>query len=261
MKVVILCGGFGTRIRDVADDIPKPMISIGNYPILWHVMKYYSSFGHKDFVLCLGYKSNIVKNFFLNYETNTADFTVSLGSKDKIEFHDNSYCLDWKVTLVETGLNSMTGARIKKVQKYLIQEDNFMLSYGDGVGNVDLDKLLKFHLSHGKTLTVTGVRPPGRFGELVGDKDGRVTEFNEKTQATGGRISGGFFICRKEIFNYLNDSQNLVFEQEPIQSLVRDKKIMVFEHNGFWQPMDTYRDYLLLNSLHNEGKALWEVWK
>jgi len=261
MKVVILCGGFGTRIRDVAEDIPKPMIPIGNYPILWHIMKYYANFGHKDFILCLGYKSNVIKDFFLNYEAHTADFTISLGNKNDIIFHDSHQRLDWRVTLAETGLNSMTGVRIKLVQKYLTDEDNFMLQYGDGVGDVDLEKLLKFHLAHKKILTVTGVRPPGRFGELVAQKNGKVIEFNEKTQATGGRISGGFFVCRKELFKYLDNKENLVFEREPIQSLVRDEQLMVFEHDGFWQPMDTYRDYVLLNSLYNEGKAPWAVWK
>ena len=261
MKVVILCGGFGTRIRDVAQDIPKPMIPLGTYPILWHIMKYYYCTGYDEFVLCLGHKSNVIKDFFRNYEMHTSDYTITLGSKDPIVFHNNQPQLHWKVTLAETGLNTMTGARIKRVHKYLTKEANFMLTYGDGVGDVDLEKLVKFHLSHGKILTVTGVRPPGRFGELMNDQNGKVTEFNEKPQASGGRISGGFFVCRKEIFNYLDDRENLVFEQEPMRALVKDEEMMVYEHDGFWQPMDTSRDYMLLNSLYEQGNAPWVIWK
>lgn len=260
MKVVILCGGYGTRIRDVADNIPKPMIPIGGVPILWHIMKYYSYYGHSEFTLCLGYKSSVIKEFFLNYEALTRDFTINLGNDKSIEFHTNHTETDWKVTLADTGLDSMTGARLKRVKKYLAGENDFMLTYGDGVGNVDIKKLLEFHQSHGKILTVTGVRPPGRFGELVSTDFGLVTEFNEKPQATGGRISGGFFVCRQEIFNYLDDRQDLVFEQEPLRQLVKDKQMMMFDHEGFWQPMDTNREYLLLNSMVESGKAPWILW-
>lgn len=260
MKVIILCGGYGTRIRDVADNIPKPMISVGGVPILWHIMKYYAHFGHNEFTLCLGYKSNVIKDFFLNYEALTRDFTISLGSSKSIEFHTEHTESDWKVTLAETGLDAMTGARLRRVQKYVADEENFMLTYGDGVGDVDLDKLLEFHQAHGKVLTVTGVRPPGRFGELVSSASGQVTEFNEKPQATGGRISGGFFVCKREIFDYLEDRQDLVFEQQPLRQLVKDGQMMVFEHDGFWQPMDTHREFQLLNSLVESGKAPWVVW-
>lgn len=260
MKVIILCGGYGTRIRDVADNIPKPMISVGGVPILWHIMKYYAHFGHNEFTLCLGYKSNVIKDFFLNYEALTRDFTISLGSNKSIEFHTEHTESNWKVTLAETGLDAMTGARLRRVQKYVADEENFMLTYGDGVGDVDLDKLMEFHRAHGKILTVTGVRPPGRFGELVSSASGQVTEFNEKPQATGGRISGGFFVCRREIFDYLEDRQDLVFEQQPLRQLVKDGQMMVFEHNGFWQPMDTHREYQLLNSMVESGKAPWVVW-
>ena len=260
MKVVILCGGYGTRIRDVADNIPKPMIPIGGVPILWHIMKHYAHFGHKQFTLCLGYKSNVIKEFFLNYEALTRDFTISLGNNKSLIFHTNHMESDWEVTLAETGLDTMTGARLSRVKKYMIGEKDFMLTYGDGVGNIDLNKLIEFHRSHGKILTVTGVRPPGRFGELVSMNDGLVTEFNEKPQATGGRISGGFFVCRSEIFDYLSDQQSLIFEQEPLRQLVCDRQMMVFEHDGFWQPMDTHREYLLLNSLVESGKAPWILW-
>jgi len=260
MKVAILCGGYGTRIRDVADNIPKPMIPVGRFPILWHIMKYYASYGHKDFVLCLGYKSQAIKDFFLNYEAHIKDFTIDLGGKAAVQFHTDHSESDWRVTLAETGLNALTGARIRRAQKYLGDDDSFMLTYGDGVGDIDLDRLLAFHNSHGKALTVTGVRPPGRFGELLSDANGKVTEFNEKPQAAGGRISGGFFVCRKNLFGYLDDREDLMFEKEPMARLVKDGQLMVFEHDGFWQPMDTHREYQLLNDLFASDKAPWVKW-
>lgn len=257
MKTVILCGGFGTRIKNTTEDVPKPMNLIGNYPILWHIMKYYAYWGHKEFILCLGYKGNVIKDFFLNYEAHTRDCTITLGKNKSIVYHDNSSESGWQVTLVDTGLKAMTGARIKRIQKYLLAEENFMLTYGDGVGNIDLEKLVQFHLSHKKILTVTGVRPPGRFGELNTNSNNTVVGFNEKTQTASGRISGGFFVCRKELFNYLDDREDLVFEQEPIKNVVKEKQLMMYEHGGFWQPMDTYRDYLLLNTLYDKGEAPW----
>lgn len=260
MKVVILCGGQGTRIRDVADNIPKPMIPIDGLPILWHIMKYYSHWGYKQFVLCLGYKGQIIKDFFLNYEAHTRDFTMNLGSDKSIEYHNIHDEAEWTITLSDTGQNSMTGARVKHVQKYLVDDEHFMLTYGDGVGNVDIRKLVDFHKSHGKILTVTGVRPPGRFGELMSDSSGRVTEFNEKPQASGGRISGGYFVCKRELFDYLGQGEDLVFEVEPMRKLVQDKQMMIYEHDGFWQPMDTYRDYIYLNGLCNKGEAPWMIW-
>jgi glucose-1-phosphate cytidylyltransferase len=260
MKAVILCGGRGTRIRDVTQDIPKPMIQLGDKPILWHIMRYYSHWGHEDFILCLGYKGHIIKDFFLHYDILTKDFTITLENHKTIEFHNDNDELGWRVTLAETGMETQTGARLVRVKKYLAAEPNFMLTYGDGVGNVDLKKLLAFHISHGKIMTVTGVRPPGRFGELMRDPNGQVTEFNEKPQATTGMISGGFFACRQEIFGYLNDREDLVLEKEPMERLVRDGQMMVYEHEGFWHPMDTYRDYLLLNSLWEKGRAPWKIW-
>ncbi|MDA2909550.1 glucose-1-phosphate cytidylyltransferase [Nitrospiraceae bacterium AH_259_D15_M11_P09] len=260
MKVVILCGGRGTRIRDVADDLPKPMIPLGGLPILWHIMKYYSHWGHSNFVLCLGYKGQVIKDFFLNYEALTQDFTITLGSNKGIEFHNENTEPAWRITMAETGLEAGTGARVKRIREYLVGEANFMLTYGDGVGNVDLDKLVAFHFSHGRTMTLSGVRPPGRFGELMSDHSGQVIEFNEKPQASGGRISGGFFVCRKELFDYLDDRENLTLEVEPMNQLVRDGQMMVYEHDGFWQPMDTYRDYLFLNSLCEKGQPPWKVW-
>jgi glucose-1-phosphate cytidylyltransferase len=259
MKVVILCGGFGTRIRDVADDIPKPMIPVGNLPILWHIMKRYAAAGHEDFVLCLGYKGHAIKRFFLDYDINTQDFTIDLGKGNAIHTHGGSHGDDWRVTLAETGQNAMTGARIRRIRRYVADADNFLLTYGDGLSDVDFDALLAFHKAHGRILTVTGVRPPGRFGEIE-HVDGRVSEFNEKSQAGGGLISGGFFVCRRELFDFLDDREDLVFEVDPIRALVAKGELMVFEHRGFWQCMDTHRDWTLLNDLWNSGKAPWKAW-
>lgn len=256
MKVVILAGGYGTRIRDVADDIPKPMIPIGPYPILWHIMKTYAHFEHKDFVVCLGYKGQVIKDFFLNYEPYTRDFTISFGEGGGIDYHSKHDEEDWKVTLADTGLRSMTGSRISRIREY-VQDEDFLLTYGDGVCDVDISKLIDFHKSHGRVLTVTGVRPPGRFGEMVGESDGRIVEFNEKPQATAGRISGGYFVASTKLFEYLDDSEGLVFEQGPIRQLVEDEQLMMYEHDGFWQPMDTSREYQLLNSLYESGDAPW----
>jgi glucose-1-phosphate cytidylyltransferase len=261
MKTIILCGGRGTRIRDVADNVPKPMIPIGRLPILWHIMKYYASWGHSEFVLCLGYKGEVIKDFFLNYETHTKDFTISLGEKAPIKYHTQMSESRWKVTLAETGLDSLTGTRVKKVERYLAGEKDFLLTYGDGVSDIDLDKLVKFHKSHGKILTVSGVRPPGRFGEVAHDSKGLVTEFNEKPQATAGRISGGFFVCRRELFDYIDPALDCMLEVEPMKSLVRDGQMMLYQHDGFWQSMDTYRDYTYLNGLFDKKECPWMIWK
>lgn len=259
MKTVILCGGFGTRIRDVSDDIPKPMIPLGGKPIIWHIMKYYSTWGHTDFVLCLGYKGQSIKNFFLNYEASTSDLTVTLGRDGKVEYHNEHTESGWRITLAETGLGTLTGSRVRKVQPYLADQENFMLTYGDGVGNVDIEALIAFHRSHGKIMTVSGMRPPGRFGEL--ELSGHsITGFNEKPQATAGRISGGYFVCRREIFDYIDEIGNITLEQEPMRRLANDGQMMMYEHDGFWQPMDTYRDYKLLNGLIDKKEAPWMVW-
>lgn len=220
-------------------------------------MKYYASYGHKEFVLCLGYKGQIIKDFFLNYEAHTKDFTIVLGRGGDLRFHTDHDESDWVVTLADTGLESMTGARIRKIKHYIGDDEQFMLTYGDGVGDIDIERLLAFHKAHGKILTVTGVRPPGRFGELRADADGLVSEFNEKPQATAGRISGGFFVCRREIFDYLEARDDLVFEVEPMNRLVADRQLCLYEHDGFWQPMDTSREYQLLNSIYAKGSAPW----
>jgi len=258
MKVVILAGGYGTRIRDVADDIPKPMIKIGSYPILWHIMKTYAAFGFKDFIICLGYKGESIKDFFLNYEARTRDFQITLGRNRDIQYLNNHDQLGWQVSLIDTGLHAMTGARLAKL-KNIIGDENFMFTYGDGVCDVNIQQLVDFHKQHGKILSVTGVRPPGRFGEIKIDDNGKVLEFNEKPQATAGRISGGYFVSNVGLFDYLNDNEDLVFEQEPMKKLVADNQLMMFKHDGFWQPMDTSRDYQLLNKLYENGEAPWVI--
>ena len=255
MKVIILAGGYGTRIRDVSENIPKPMIKIGPYPIIWYIMKHYSKFGFDDFVICLGYKGNTIKDFFLNYQALTRDFSIDFKSGD-INFHTDHNESSWKVTLAETGLNTMTGGRISRIRKYINDED-FMLTYGDGLSDVNISQLLDFHKSNNKILTVSGVRPPGRFGEMVCNDDNQVIEFNEKPQASGGRINGGYFVAKSEIFNFLSDDENLIFEQEPMISLVKEKQLIMYKHDGFWQPMDTSREYKLLNSLYDSGNAPW----
>ncbi len=260
MKVVILCGGQGTRIRDVADNIPKPMIPIGNYPILWHIMKYYSLYGHNEFILCLGHQGKVIKDFFLNYEINTNDFSIILGQKDSIFFHNKIEEQDWKITFAETGEKTMTGGRVRKIKKFVENDQTFMLTYGDGLSDIDINQLIEFHNRHGKILSLTGVRPAGRFGEITCSDDGTILEFNEKPQATEGRINGGFFVCDKHLFDYLDNRDDLVFEQEPMKGLIADKQLMQYNHDGFWQPMDTYREFILLNSLYGKNSAPWKKW-
>jgi len=260
VKVVILCGGQGTRIRGVNDDLPKPMIPIGRYPILWHIMRGYAAAGFRDFVLCLGYRGRAIKDFFLNYDTSVADFTVDFSRNGEVTLEDSRRDIDWRVTLAETGENTLTGSRLKRVEQY-ITDDEFMLTYGDGVADVDLHKLMAFHHKTQPIVTVSGVRPPGRFGEIEHETTGRVIEFNEKPQATGGRISGGFFVCNRKLFDYLDASrEDEVLESQALQRIAREGKMAMYPHDGFWQCMDTYRDFALLNDIYDKGKAPWKVW-
>lgn len=256
MKTVLLCGGFGTRIRDVADDIPKPLIKVGQMPILWHLMSYYASFGYCEFVLCLGYKSETIVDFFRGQ----SGLVESLGEQPELaniyKFSGLIGGVECGVTMADTGLEAMTGARLRKV-KPLVGEDTFMLSYGDGLSDINIKKLVAHHQSGKKLLTVTGVRPPSRFGELQVDDKNNVTGFNEKPQASGGRISGGFFVCEPGVFKYLENREDLVFEKEPIQAIVRDQQMDMYAHDEFWQCMDTYRDWELLNQMFKSGKAPW----
>lgn len=260
MKVVILCGGQGTRIRGINDDVPKPMIPVGGYPILWHIMRGYAAAGFKDFVLCLGYKGHAIKDFFLNYHTRVADFTIDFARDGAIEIESQRRDIDWRVTLAETGEDTLTGSRVKQIERF-VGDEEFMLTYGDGVADVDFAKLIAFHRKHKPVITVSGVRPPGRFGELEHDENFRVKEFNEKPQTTGGRISGGFFVCDRRLFGYLDKERtNQVLEAEALQRIAREGNMAMYPHDGFWQCMDTYRDYSLLNDLYDKGRAPWKVW-
>jgi len=257
MKVVILCGGQGMRLREETEYKPKPMIEIGQHPILWHIMKIYSAYGFNDFVLCLGYKGEVIKDYFYHYKTRNNDFTIELKS-GKISIHESNSDSNWKVTLADTGISAMTGARIKRIEKY-ITEDNFMATYGDGVTDLNIKKLLEFHKSHGKIGTVTGVSPPSRYGELTIEHD-RVVSFKEKPQDSATSINGGYFIFNSEFFDYLSADDNCVLEREPLENLAKDKELKVYTHRGFWQCMDTYRDYRYLTELWSSGKAPWKVW-
>ena len=258
MQVVILCGGLGTRIREIDADLPKPMIPIGGRPILWHIMKHYSQHGYNDFVLCLGYKSWAIKRFFIDYHLAHSDFTVDLNHQGNVEMYGNSGQEDWRVTLVETGLNSMTGCRVKRIEKY-ITGDHFMLTYGDGVADVDIPELVDFHRSHARTGTVTAVQPPGRFGEIE-LRGTEVVQFAEKPAQTQGSINGGFFVFHRDIFNWLTDDPTLVLENEPLSQLALAGELSAFRHRGFWHPMDNSRDYKHLNDLWDNNKAPWKTW-
>ncbi len=259
--VMILCGGMGSRLKEETELRPKPMLEIGGVPILWHIMKLYAAQGFSEFILCLGYKGPLIKEFFLNYRAYRSDLTLHLGYPSRMEYHGDVQPEDWRVTLVETGQTAQTGARVARAARY-VHSDAFCLTYGDGLGNIDLQALLAFHRAHGKIGTITGVRPPGRFGELELDGEGRVTQFNEKPQVSGGIINGGFFVFERAFLErYLEPRDDLVLEQEPLQRLARDGQLRAYLHEGFWQPMDTARELRLLNDLWGSGKAPWKVWK
>ncbi len=262
MKVMILCGGRGTRLREETEYRPKHMVPIGSRPILWHIMKIYSHHGHRDFVLCLGYKGGMIKEFFRNFHWHHGDVTLQLGRPEEATFHAGASVEDsWEVTLAETGEDSMTAYRIRLAAQHLDPNEDFLLTYGDGVADVDLDAVMAFHRSHDKAVTLTGVHPPGRFGELRLDADGTALAFNEKPQAEGGYINGGFMICRPSRFlPYLPDDPTVMLEADPMQHLTADGQLAVFRHEGFWQPMDTQPEFLLLNRLWAAGQAPWKCW-
>lgn len=249
MQVVILCGGKGTRIRGVDDSVPKPMIPIGEKPILIHIMEFYASYGHLEFVLCLGYLGSVIRTYFGSFDETvgnaTVQFTLPSGA-------------DVRVRLIDTGQETMTGARIRMIQT-LVKEDDFLLTYGDGLSDVDLDKLLSFHNSHAGAMTLTAVHPPSRFGEVEIDDNGLTTSFNEKPQVSVGLISGGYFVCRQKIFDFLSTEQSLVFEAEPMRQMVREKQLFAYSHQGFWQCMDTSRDWEYLNQLEQRGESPWRL--
>jgi glucose-1-phosphate cytidylyltransferase len=258
MKTVILCGGQGTRLREETEFRPKPLVEIGSKPVLWHIMKLYAHHGFSDFTLCLGYRGNMIKEYFLNYEAMNNDFTICLGAKAHTIFHDAHQEQDFRVTLADTGQETMTGGRIKRIQKY-IDGDTFLATYGDGLSDVNIPGLLAFHKSHGKIATITTVRPYSRFGILQTDSGGQVTAFSEKPQLDGW-ASAGFLVFDNKIFEYL-DGDDCTLEREPMERLAAEGQLMAYRHNGFFYAMDTYREYLYLNDLWNSGKAPWKIWE
>ncbi len=259
VPVVILCGGQGTRLREETEYRPKPMIDVGGRPIVWHIMRIYAHYGFKDFVLCLGYKGLVVKEYFLHYRAIANDFTVSLGERKTVEYEDGGQDdVDWNVTLAETGLDAMTGARVKRVAKY-VKGDTFMLTYGDGLADIDIQALLDFHRQSGRLVTVTGIHPPSRFGEMVVSGD-LVSEFSEKPQVSEGVVNGGFFVCERGFFDYLSDDDSCILEREPLLRAAKDGQLAVYTHDGFWQCMDTFREYEMLESMWAKG-APWKVWE
>lgn len=258
MKVLILAGGLGTRISEETDLLPKPMIEIGGRPILWHIMKTYSYYGFNDFVILTGYKSHIIKDYFINYYTRYSDVTVDLET-NSVEIHKQRN-EPWKVTMLYTGKETQTGSRIKKAQKY-IGNETFMLTYGDGVADVNIEKLLYYHEKSGKLATMTAVQPSGRFGAINIDANNNITAFNEKPKGDGAWINGGYFVLEPKIFDYIDGSHdNIVWEKEPLQNIAKDGQINAFKHNGFWQPMDTMRDKLQLTDMWMTNNAPWKVW-
>lgn len=262
VPVVILCGGMGTRLREASEKLPKPLVDIGGKPILWHIMKIYSEHGFRRFILCLGYKSELIKRYFLELREQTSDFTLNLSGDHQPRFHGDPVEEPWEITFVETGLETGTAGRIKKVRDY-IKSDVFALTYGDGIGNVDLTTELRHHSEHGRVATVTGVHPTSRFGEIHVDAErAQVTEFNEKPTLATGWVSGGFFLFNRSfIDDYLSDDPALLLEKEPLQRVARDGQLTIFAHEGFWAGMDTFRDWTDLNRLWDCGEAPWKVWK
>jgi len=257
VKVVILAGGFGTRISEESHLRPKPMIEIGGRPILWHIMKYYSHYGYNEFVICLGYKGNIIKEFFMDYYLYDSDVTFDFSNNNKMIINNN-VSEPWKVTLVDTGLNTATGGRIKRVQQY-IGSETFMLTYGDGVSDININNLVKFHKEHGKIVTISAIQPAGRFGVLDIGENNIINKFAEKSKEDVGWINGGFMILEPEIFKYL-ENDNTVFELEPLSKLAKQGQLVAYKHYGFWQCMDTQRDKQLLEKIWASNKAPWKVW-
>lgn len=259
MKVVILAGGYGTRISEESHLKPKPMIEIGEKPILWHIMKIYSHYGYNDFIICLGYKGYIIKEFFADYYLHTSDVTFDFVNQNMLTIHNN-VSEPWRVTLVDTGLDTMTGGRVKRVRKY-IGDEPFMLTYGDGVSNVNINKIENYHKKTGGLLTMTAIQPGGRFGVLdIDDSSNRIERFVEKSKEDGGWINGGFMVVEPEVFSYI-EGDKTIFERSPLERLAEEGKLNAYKHHGFWQCMDTQRDKGVLEELWRSGKAPWKVWK
>jgi len=257
MKVVLLAGGLGTRLSEETDIRPKPMVEIGGKPIIWHIMKHYSHYGFNDFIVCLGYKGYVIKEFFANLFLHLSDVTIDI-SNNEIQVH-NSPVDKWKITLVETGSHTMTGGRIKRVKKY-IDNERFMLTYGDGVSDVNIDKLISFHEQKGKMCTVTAVQPSGRFGVLQINDNNEVESFHEKRAEDSGWINGGFFVCEPGIFDFI-EGDDTMWERNPLEAIAQQKQLASYKHRGFWKPMDSLKDKMDLNELWNTDKAYWKAWQ
>ena len=258
MKVVILAGGLGTRISEESHLRPKPMIEIGEKPILWHIMKIYSHYGFNDFVICLGYKGYMIKEYFADYYLHMSDVTFDFRNRNEMIVHQN-VAEPWRVTLVDTGLYAQTGARIKRIQKY-IGDEPFFMTYGDGVADININELLTYHRSNKRVLTMTAVQPGGRFGVLNIDVQNKITDFREKDIEDGGWINGGFMVLEPEIFDYLTNEDKCIFEQTPLIQLAKDEQLVAYKHTGFWRCMDTQRDKGILEKMWNEGDAPWRIW-
>jgi glucose-1-phosphate cytidylyltransferase len=256
MKVVILAGGIGSRLSEETSLKPKPMVEIGNMPIIWHIMKIYSYYGYNDFIICLGYKGYMLKEYFYNYFLHKSDVTINL-KKNKVDFH-KSESEQWKITLIDTGLQTMTGGRIKRIKDY-VEGKSFMLTYGDGVSDIDINALHDNHIKSKKLCTVTAVPPPGRFGALNINSKGLVKSFEEKTEGKNSLINGGFFICENNVFDYIKDDDT-IFEKEPLENISKDGQLNSYRHIGFWRPMDTLRDKNQLSELWTQNKAPWKLW-
>jgi glucose-1-phosphate cytidylyltransferase len=257
MKVIILCGGMGTRLREETEYRPKPLVPIGGRPILWHIMKYYACYGFNEFILCLGYKGEMIKDYFRNYHWNVSDVTLKLGAKPLVQYHSKHAEEDWTVTLLETGFKTMTAGRLRQALAY-VTEPSVMFTYGDGLTGSDLRASLAFHKSHGGLVTLTGVLPQGRYGEL-GLNGHIVSSFREKPEKETNYINGGFFVMERTILNHLGEV-DCMFEAEPLTQLAEAGQVHAYKHNGFWQCMDTYREYELLNELWDKGQAPWKIW-
>jgi len=257
MKVIILAGGWGTRLGRQSEEIPKPMVPIGSKPILWHIMKIYSAYGYNDFIVSCGVKAHVIKNYFANYETLNKDFTIKMNNHN-INYHSQHDEKEWEVSLIDTGVNTLKGARIKRVE-HLLDHNINMVTYGDGVANVNINKLVDFHKSHGKTITITGVHPPARFGELI-EENNKVISFEEKPQSSVGLINGGYMVFNLNLLEYLSVDENCDLEFGALEKLANMGEVMVYKHDGSWECMDHERDVVYLNSLWKKNKSFWKVW-
>lgn len=257
MKVVILAGGMGTRLAEETNVIPKPMIEIGGYPILWHIMKIYSHYGFNEFIILLGYKGYVIKEYFANYFLHRSDVTFDM-EKNQIIIHEQ-HCEPWKVTLIDTGLTTQTGGRVLRAKKYIGNEP-FMLTYGDGVSDINITALVNYHNRHGKYITMTSVQPEGRFGSLVAEENGKINSFMEKPAGDGAWINAGFFVIEPEVFDYIKEGDNTIFERNPLEQLVADEELYTYKHSGFWKAMDTLREKNQLQKMWETGNASWKIW-